>query len=82
VKRVLDAFVPDGVVTSTLTAPAAWAGVVQVMLVALTTTTPVAAAPPKETLVAPSRFVPVIVTFVLPAMGPALGVTFVTVGAP
>ena len=36
---------------------------------------------PKYTAVAPSRFVPVIVTAVPPANGPALGLTPATVGA-
>src|SRR5262245_49388046 len=53
VKRVFAAFEPAGVVTTTLTAPAACAGVVQVMLVADTTATAVAAVPPKVTPVAP-----------------------------
>jgi hypothetical protein len=80
VYRVLAEFVPAGVVTRTLTAPTAWAGVVQVMLVELTTVMPVAAAPPNVTAVAPVKLVPVIVTAVPPAADPLPGETFVTVG--
>jgi hypothetical protein len=78
---VFAALVPPGVVTSTLTAPAAWAGVVQVMLVALTTLTLVAAVPPMVTPVAPVKPVPVIVTLVPPAVLPVGGLMTVTVGA-
>ena len=72
--------VPLGVVTATFTNPAACAGVVAVMVVALTTTTPVAALPPKVTLVAPVKPVPVMVTAVPPAVVPVSGLTLVTVG--
>ena len=72
---------PPGVVTSTLAVPALPLGVVQVMLVLLTTVMLVAAAPPKVTLVAPVKFVPVIVTLVPPPSGPWEAVTPVTVGA-
>ena len=41
----------------------------------------VAPVAPNLTAVAPVRFVPVIVTLVPPAVGPALGLTAVTVGA-
>jgi hypothetical protein len=71
---------PTGVVTTTLAAPAAPAGVVAVMVVALTTVTPVAAVPPKVTLVAPVKPVPRMITLVPPAMGPEFGLTEVTVG--
>ena len=57
---------PPGVVTATLCAPAVPAGVTAVMLVDETTTTLVAATPPTVTLVAPVRFVPVIVNEVPP----------------
>ena len=50
------------------------------MVVALTTTTPVAAVPPKVTLVAPVKLVPVMVTAVPPRVVPVLGLTLVTVG--
>ena len=53
---------------------------VAVIEVALTTVTPVAAAPPKVTEVAPIKSVPVIVTAVPPAIGPVGGATLVTVG--
>ena len=68
-------------VTTTLTAPAAWAGVVAVIVVLLTNVTPVAAAPP-TLAVAPDRNpVPVIVTAVPPLVVPVLGVIDDTVGA-
>ena len=51
--------VPPGVVTCTFTAPAAWAGVVAVIEVALFTVKLVAAVPPKVTAVAPVKLVPV-----------------------
>jgi hypothetical protein len=72
---------PPGVVTTMLNTPFEWAGVVAVMVVALTTVTPVAAAPPKVTLVAPVKLVPVMVTAVPPSVEPLLGATPVTVGA-
>ena len=76
----LAALLPAGVVTTTLTAPAAPAGTVAVIEVAFTTEKDVAAAPPKVTLVAPVNVVPVMVTLVPPAVGPELGLTEVTVG--
>ena len=66
--------VPLGVVTATLCAPTVPAGVTAVTLVDETTTTLVAATPPTVTLVAPVRFVPVIVIGVPPAIGPDIGV--------
>ena len=75
------AFVPSGVVTSTLAVPALCAGVVQVMLVSLTTVTLVAAAPPMVTPVAPVKLVPVIVTLAPPLSGPLDGEMEETVGA-
>ena len=71
---------PLGVVTNTLTAPAAWPGVVAVIEVPLTTETPVAAIPSKVTAVAPIKFVPVIVTPVPPMVGPVEGAVPVTDG--
>ena len=73
--------VPPAVVTATLFAPAVPAGVTAVMLVAETTTTLVAATPPTVTLLAPVRFVPVIVIAVPPRVEPLVGVTAVIVGA-
>jgi hypothetical protein len=78
---VFAVFVPDGVVTRTLTAPAAPAGVVAVMLVGPRTVKPVAATPPIVMEVAPVKLVPVIVIVVPPAVDPVAGVTAVTVGA-
>ncbi len=62
--------VPPGVVTETILAPAVPAGVTAVTVVALTTVTPDAAAPPTETALEPVRFVPVMVIVVPPAAGP------------
>jgi hypothetical protein len=72
--------VPAGVVTATSTVPAAWAGVVAVIEVALTTVTLVAATPPMVTDVAPVKFVPVMVTAVPPTVGPVVGEIDVTLG--
>ena len=73
--------VPAAVVTATLCAPAVPAGVTAVMEVALTTTTLVAATPPTVTLLAPVKFVPVMVIAVPPANGPEDGLTLAMVGA-
>jgi hypothetical protein len=81
VYSVFAAFVPPGVVTSTLAVPAVPAGVVAVMVVAFTTVTTVAAVPPIVTAVAPVKPVPVIVTDCPPANGPKDGLIAVTVGA-
>ncbi len=70
----------SGLVTVTSTGPGAWAGVVTVMVVALTTVTPVAAMPPKVTVAPLTKFVPVIVTTVPPVSGPLFGETELTVG--
>jgi len=66
-------------VTTTLTAPTAWAGVLAVMLVVLTTVTPVAAVPPNVTVAPETNPVPVMVTAVPPAVVPEVGETAVTV---
>jgi hypothetical protein len=71
----------SGFVTVTVTEPAAWAGVVAVIVVAFTTTTDVAAVPPMATVAPPTKFVPLIVTFVPPAVEPLVGAMLVTVGA-
>ena len=68
-------------VTTRSTAPWAWAGVVAVIDVLLATVTPVAAVPPKLTVAPETKFVPVIVTPVPPAIGPLAGVTDATLGA-
>jgi len=72
--------VPFGVVITTFTVPAAWAGVIAETVVGLITVTPVAAVPPMVTAVAPIRPVPVIVTPVPPAIGPVEGVMLVKIG--
>ena len=68
-------------VTTTLTAPAACAGVVAVIDVLLTTVTPVAAVPPSFTVAPARKPVPVIVTAVPPLAVPEFGVIELTVGA-
>ena len=55
-------------------------GVVAVILVALTTITPVAAVPPMVTVAPVTKAVPVIVTPVPPAVGPLPGEIEVTDG--
>ena len=72
--------VPPGVVTTTGFAPAVPAGVTAVMLVAEFTTKLAAATPPTVTLLAPVRFVPVIVIDVPPRVEPLVGLTDVIVG--
>jgi hypothetical protein len=67
-------------VTITVTAPALPAGVVPVICVPLTTTTLVAAALPKVTVAPVTKFIPVMLTAVPPAVDPLLGETPVTVG--
>ncbi|MNE07162.1 hypothetical protein D3C80_997690 [compost metagenome] len=72
--------VPPAVVTRTSTAPVP-AGAVAVIDVALLTVW-LAVIPPKVTVVAPARFVPLMVTVVPPPVGPLFGAIDVTVGAP
>jgi hypothetical protein len=57
------------------------AGVVAVILVELTTETPVVELPPIVTVAPLTKFVPVMLTLVPPAVGPELGEIAVTVGA-
>jgi hypothetical protein len=78
---VLVADVPPGEMTWTLTAPAASAGEVAVMLVAELTVKVAAGLLPMFTVVTLVKFVPVIVIVVPPLTGPAAGLTPVTVGA-
>ena len=73
--------VPPAVVTATSFAPAAPAGVTAVIDVSLTTTTLVAGLTPTVTLLAPVKFVPVMVIAVPPAVDPDDGLTLVIVGA-
>jgi hypothetical protein len=72
--------VPPTVVTVTSTGPAELAGDVAVIEVAESAVT-VAGVEPKSTAVAESRFAPVMVTEVPPAIGPSGGLTPLTVGA-
>ena len=69
----------SGLVTTTLTAPAACAGVVAVIEVLLPKLTPVAAVPPIVTVAPDTKFVPVIVTGVPPNVVPDAGEIDVTV---
>src|SRR5439155_866517 len=71
----------SGLVTVTFAAPAACAGVVAVIVVAFVTLTLVAAVPPMLTVAPVTKFVPVIVTVVPPAVEPDGGAMDVTVGA-
>ena len=71
--------VPYGVVTVTSATPLP-AGVVAVIRVAESTTTPVAGRLPTRTVDPATKPVPAIVTVVPPAAGPLAGVTPVTVG--
>ena len=68
-------------VTTIVLAPAVPVGVTAVIEVALETTTLVAATPPTVTLVAPVKFVPVIVIAVPAVNGPDDGLTLAMVGA-
>ena len=78
-----DPEVPPEVVAFTVTVPAAWAGELTLTWEALTKVTEAAGmtVPPTVTVVAPeTKPVPVRVSEVPPAVGPALGVTLVMVG--
>ena len=68
-------------VTVTVTAPVAPAGVVAVIVVPFTITTFVADALPNFTVAPAAKFVPVIVTAVPPDVEPLFGLTLLTVGA-
>jgi hypothetical protein len=68
-------------VTTTSTVPAARAGVVAVIDVALATVTPLAAVPPNDTVAPAANPVPLIVTAVPPAVVPEDGETPLTAGA-
>jgi hypothetical protein len=67
-------------VTTTSTAPAACAGVVAVIDVALATVTPVAAVPPIVMVAPVAKLAPVIVTAVPPPVLPLVGAIALTVG--
>jgi len=66
--------------TVTVTAPAAFAGVVAVIVVLFVTTTLVADAVPNVTVAPDVKFIPLIVTLVPPEVGPLFGDMEVTVG--
>ena len=68
-------------VTTTFTAPAAWAGVVAVIEVLFTTVTVLAAVLPSFTVAPDRKPLPVMVTVVPPLTDPELGEIAVTVGA-
>jgi hypothetical protein len=68
-------------VTVTVDAPAIWAAVVAVIVVAFTTVTPVAGVPPMVTVAPATNPVPLMVTLVPPAVVPLVGAIAVTVGA-
>ncbi len=71
---------PPDVAIATAWAPAVPAGVTAETVVALTTFTDVAAAPPTVSDVVPERFVPVTVIAVPPDTGPVAGLTVAIVG--
>lgn len=79
-KPAVDVASPPGVVSTTSTAPAAFAGVTAVTDVPLTTVNEVAAVPPNVTPVAPLKLLPEIVTVVPPAIGPLTGANEAIVG--
>jgi hypothetical protein len=70
----------SGFVTVTVIDPTLPAGVVAVIVVALTTTTLVAAVLPNVTVAPAAKLVPVIVTAVPPEVDPVFGETLLTVG--
>ena len=72
--------VPPRSFTVTSTGPAAFGGLVAVICVDETRVTLVAAVPPKSTIGCPRKPVPVMVTDVPPAKGPAVATRAVTVG--
>ena len=81
VSGILLTLVTPSLVTWTLAEPTPRAGVMQVMLVSLTTLKLVQGKfPPNVTAVAPVNLVPVMVIEVPPVMGPAFGDTEVTMG--
>lgn len=71
---------PLGVTTVISNVPAASVGATAVMLVGEMTVKLAASTEPKNTSVAPAKFVPVILTAVPPAELPVLGLIAVTVG--
>src|SRR5436190_406109 len=71
----------SGLVTVTFTDPPACAGVMAVIDVASTTTTLVAAVPPKVTVAPATKLVPVMLTALLPSVVPDAGLTLTIVGA-
>jgi hypothetical protein len=73
--------VPAGVVTCTSTVPAASGGASTVSCVSLLTTTLSAGTPPKVTLVASVKPLPLTTTVVPPPLGPEVVFRPVTVGA-
>ena len=80
VYRRFEALVPPGLVTATLLVPAAPPGTNAVIVVVLTTVTPLAGFPPMVTALAPVKPVPEMVTEVPPATGPTAGLMAVTTG--
>ena len=76
------ALFPTGVTTKTFRSPADSAGEVAVICVLELNVKLVAGVPAKYTEVAPLKLVPVMTTEVPPAVGPAFGLTEVTVAGP
>jgi hypothetical protein len=80
VKAFASVAVPAGVVTDTPLGPSVPMGVTAVTLLAFTTVTPVAGAPPMATALVAVKFVPVMVIELPPFMDPLPGVTAEMVG--
>lgn len=76
----MEGVVPDGVVTETLTWPAAWAGEVAVIWVLDLTVNVSAVVVPNLTCVAVENPLPVMVTLVPPVGGPLVRERLVMVG--
>ncbi len=69
-----DSVLPLGVVIDIFTLPAMLADVTAVIWLSLSTMNDIAAVEPKETSVASLKFIPVMVTVLLPLVGPNVGV--------
>ena len=80
-KPLASVAVPPGVVNVMLLTPGVPAGAIHVRAMSFSTTNPVAVAVPNRTELVPVRLVPVMVTTVPPAAGPATGDAPEIVGA-
>ena len=80
-KFPVDVAVPPTVVTEILTVAAEWGFVLALIVVAFVTVYVAAVVVPNLTALAPVKLVPLMVTVVPPAVGPAVGVKEAMVGA-